>query len=141
MNISMTFIVIARSLCNFASWITSNTFNLYTIYRVRQGCILSPLLFNIYAEKTMREALYKWEGGISIGGRLVTNLKKADDTTLISGTKEDLIEIMESIENKRESGSISKCPEDEGHDNWRYWRGDRANKQNKRSRKTIWNEN
>ena len=31
---------------------------------VRQGCIVSPLLFDIYAEKTMREALDKWKGGI-----------------------------------------------------------------------------
>ena len=36
----------------------------------RQGCILSPLLFNIYAENTMREALEEWESGISVGGRM-----------------------------------------------------------------------
>ena len=41
---------------------------------VRQGCILSPLLFNIYAEKIMREALDKWDKGIGIGGRKVSNL-------------------------------------------------------------------
>ena len=57
------------------------------------GCILSPLVFNIYAEKIMREALDKWEGGIGIGGRVVTNLRYADDTTLIAGTKDDRIEI------------------------------------------------
>ena len=59
---------------------------------VRQGCILSPLLCNIYAENIMREALEEWESGISIGGRMVTNLRYADDTTLLAGTKEDLID-------------------------------------------------
>ena len=58
---------------------------------VRQGCILSPLLFNVYAANIMREALEEWERGISIGGRMVTNLRYADDTTLLAGTKEDLI--------------------------------------------------
>ena len=57
---------------------------------VRQGCILSPLLFN-YAEKIMREALDKWEGGICIGERIVTNLIYTDDTTIIAGAKEDII--------------------------------------------------
>ncbi len=43
----------------------------------------------------MRDALDKYEGGISMGRRVVTNFRYADDTTLIAGTKEDLIEIME----------------------------------------------
>ena len=56
-----------------------------------QGCILSPLLFNIFAENIMREALEEWESGISVGGRMVTNLKYADDTALLAGSKYDLI--------------------------------------------------
>ena len=64
---------------------------------VIQGCILSPLRFNIYAENIMREALEDWDGGISIGGRRITNLRYADNITLIAESKNDLIEIMERV--------------------------------------------
>ena len=42
----------------------------------------------------MREALEEWESGIGVGGRMVTNLGHADDTTLLAGTKEDLTELV-----------------------------------------------
>ena len=45
----------------------------------------------------MREALEDWDGGISIGGRMITNLRYADETTLIAETKNDLIAIMERV--------------------------------------------
>ena len=73
---------------------------------VRQGCILSPLLFNIYAEKIMRKALEDWDGGISIGGRMITNLRYADDTTLIAETKNDLIAIMERVKLASEKAGL-----------------------------------
>ena len=50
---------------------------------VRQGCILSPCLFNFYAEYIMRNAgLDEAEAGIKIAGRNINNLRYADDTTL-----------------------------------------------------------
>ena len=73
---------------------------------VRQGCILSPLLFNIYAEKIMREALDKWDKGIGIGGRKVSNLRYADDTTLIAGNREDLIELIEKVKSSSEKAGL-----------------------------------
>ena len=73
---------------------------------VRQGCILSPLIFNIYAENIMREALEEWESGISIGGRIVTNLRYPDDTTLLAGTKEDLTELVERIRRANEKAGL-----------------------------------
>ena len=53
---------------------------------VRQGCILSPCLFNLYAEYIMRNAgLEEAQAGIKIAGRNINNLRYADDTTLIAG--------------------------------------------------------
>ena len=50
---------------------------------VRQGCILSPCLFNLYAEYIMRNAgLDEAQAGIKIAGRNINNLRHADDTTL-----------------------------------------------------------
>ena len=50
---------------------------------VRQGCILSPCLFNLYAEYLMRNAgLEEAQAGIKIAGRNISNLRYADDTTL-----------------------------------------------------------
>ena len=51
---------------------------------VRQGCILSPCLFNFYAECIMRNAgLEETQAGIKIAGRNINNLRYADDTTLM----------------------------------------------------------
>ena len=73
---------------------------------VRQGCILSPLLVNIYAENIMREALEELESGISVGARMVTNLRYGDDTTLLAGTKEDLIELEERVRRAGEKAGL-----------------------------------
>ena len=62
---------------------------------VCQGCILSPYLFNLYAENIMRNAgLNEVEAGIKIAGRNSNNLRYTDDTTLLEerGTKEPLDE-------------------------------------------------
>ena len=57
---------------------------------VRQGCILSPCLFNIYAEYIMRNTgLEEPQAGIKIAGRNLNNLRYADDTTLMSESEED----------------------------------------------------
>ena len=52
---------------------------------VRQGCILSPCLFNFYAEYIMRNTgLDEAQAGIKIAGRNINNLRYADDTTLMA---------------------------------------------------------
>ena len=56
---------------------------------VRQGCILSPCLFNLYAEYIMRNAgLDKAQSGIKIAGRNINNLGYTDDTTLMAESEE-----------------------------------------------------
>ena len=57
---------------------------------VRQGCILSPCLFNLHAEYVMRNAGLKEEGqaGIKIAGRNINNLRYADDTTFMAESEE-----------------------------------------------------
>jgi len=56
---------------------------------VRQGCILSPCLFNFYAEYIMRNAgLEETQAGIKIAGRNINNLRYADDTALMAETSD-----------------------------------------------------
>ena len=58
---------------------------------VRQGCMLSPCLFNLYAEYIMRNAvLNEAQAGIKIAGRNINNLIYADDTTLMAESAEEL---------------------------------------------------
>ena len=58
---------------------------------VHQGCILSPCLFNFYAEYIMRNAgLEETQAGIKISGRNINNLRYADDTTLMAESEEEL---------------------------------------------------
>ena len=58
---------------------------------VFQGCILSPCLFNLYAEYIMRNAgLDEAQAGLKIAGRNIDNLRYADDTTLMAESEEEL---------------------------------------------------
>ena len=64
---------------------------------VRQGCILSPCLFNLYAEYIMRNAvLEEAQAGIKTARRNINNLRYADDTTLTAESKEELKNLNES---------------------------------------------
>ena len=66
---------------------------------VHQGCILSPWLFNLYAEYIMRNAgLDEAQGGIKIAGRNINNLRYADDTTLIAENEEELKSLLMKVQ-------------------------------------------
>ena len=72
-------------------------------YTVCQGCILSPCLFNLYAEYIMRNAgLEEAPAGIKIAGRNINNLRYADDTTLITESEEELISLLMKVKEESE---------------------------------------
>ncbi|XP_063591867.1 uncharacterized protein LOC134768956 [Penaeus indicus] len=64
---------------------------------MRQGCILSLHLFNIYSEGIMRRALDGFNGSIKIGGRTITNLRYADDVVLVAGSMLELQTLVNRI--------------------------------------------
>ena len=65
---------------------------------VCQGCILSPCLFNLYAEYIMRNAgLEETQAGIQIAGRNFNNLRYADDTTLMAESEEELKSLLMKV--------------------------------------------
>ncbi|CAI9731101.1 Hypothetical predicted protein [Octopus vulgaris] len=69
----------------------------------RQGCILSPAAFNMYAEKVMRNAgLEDSSIGVRIGGRNINNLRYADDTTLMAESGKDLEDLVLLVKKESE---------------------------------------
>jgi len=65
---------------------------------VRQGCVLSPCLFNLYAEYIMQNArLDKSQAGIKIGGGNINNLRYVDDATLMAESEEELNSLLMKV--------------------------------------------
>ena len=70
---------------------------------MRQGCILSPCLFNLYAEYIMRNAgLDEAQAGINIARRNINNLRYSDDTTLMAESKEELKSLLMKVKEESE---------------------------------------
>ena len=69
-----------------------------TTVEVRQGCLLSPTLFNIFLERIMFDALEEHNGKVSIGGRNITNLQTADDIDPLNEDEQELEALVESLD-------------------------------------------
>ena len=78
-----------------------------TYNTVRQGCILSPCLFNLYAEYIMRNAgLEEAQTGIKIARRNINNLRYADDTTLMAESEEELKSLLMKVKKESEKTGL-----------------------------------
>ena len=74
---------------------------------VHQGCILSPCLFNLYAEYIMRKAgLEETQAGIKIAWRNMNNLRYADDTTLMAESEEELKSLLMKVKEESEKTGL-----------------------------------
>ena len=70
---------------------------------VRQGCILSPCLYNLYAEYIIRNTgLEEAQAGIKIARRIINNLRYADDTTLMAENEEELKSLLMKVKEESE---------------------------------------
>ena len=104
----------------------------------RQGCILSPCLFNLYAEYIMRNAgLVEAQAGIKIARRNINNFRYADDTTLMAESEEELKSLLMKVKVETEkvglklniqkmkimaSGPITSWQIDGGRGKqWKHW--------------------
>jgi len=84
---------------------------------VHQGCILSPCLFNSYAEYIMRNAgLEETQAGIKIAGRNINNLTYADDTTLMTESEEEIKSLLMKVKAESEKVGLKlNISENEDH--------------------------
>ena len=74
---------------------------------VSQGCILSPCLFNLYAEYIMRNAgLDEAQAGIKIAGRNINNLREAENTTLRAESEEELKSLLMKVKEESEKAGL-----------------------------------
>ena len=88
---------------------------------VRQGCILSPCLFNLHAEYIMRNAgLNEAQAGIKIAGRNVNNLRYTDDTTFMAESEEDLKSLLMKAKEESEKVGLKLNIQKTDHGIWSH---------------------
>ena len=89
---------------------------------VPQGCILSPCLFNFYAEYIMRNAgLEEAQAGIKIARRNINDFRYADDTTLMAESEEELKSLLMKVKEESENVSLNlNYSENKDHGIWSH---------------------
>ena len=87
---------------------------------VRQGCLLPPCLFNLYAEYIMQNArLDKSQAGMKIAGGNINNLKYADDATLMAENEEELKSLLMKVKEESEKAGL-KLNSKKDHGIWSF---------------------
>ena len=101
-NISTNLIQVIKNLYNKATTAVLFNSSIGDWFRstggVRQECLLSPTLFNIFLERIMTDALEDHEGTVSIGGRTVTNLRCVNDIDGLAGEEKELANLVERLD-------------------------------------------
>ena len=88
---------------------------------VRQGCILSPCLFNLRAQYIMRNSgLEEAQTGIKIAGRNINNLRYADDTTLMAESEEELKSLLMKVKEESEKVGLKLNIQKTKHGIWSH---------------------
>ena len=100
-NINSNLIKVIESLYSKATSAVCYNGNVGECFRttvgVKQGCLLSPTLFNIFLERIRTDALEDHEGSVSIGGRTIKNLRFADDIDALAA-KEELVRLVNHLD-------------------------------------------
>ena len=78
---------------------------------VRQGCLLSPTLFNLFLERIVTDALEDHEGTVSFGGRTITKLRFVDDIDGLAGEEEELAKLVERLDKASTVYGMESCAE------------------------------
>ena len=94
-----------------------------TTVGVRQGCLLSPTLFNTFLERIIADAVEDHEGTISIRGRTNTNLRFADDTDGLAGKEEELAKLVQCLDKASTAYGMEISALQDGFDQT-WWTGD-----------------
>ena len=91
-------------------------------FQIGKGCILSPCLFNLYAEYIMRNAgLDETQAGIKISGRNINNLRYADNTTFMAESEEELKSLLMKVKEESEKSWLNtQHSENEDHGIWSH---------------------
>ena len=107
---------------------------------VLQGCILSPCLFNFYAEYIMRNVgLEEAQAGMKIAGRNINNLRYADDTTFMAESEEELKSLLMKVKVESESWLKAQHSENEDHGIWsHHFKEDRCGNSGNSVRVNFW---
>ena len=88
-----------------------------TTVRVRQGCLLSPTLFNVFLERIITDALEDHQGTVGIGGRTIINLRFADDIDGLAGKEDELASLVDRLDKTFAAFGMEISAEEDQADN------------------------